>query len=192
MERLGRGKGKEGDSHQFEQLTGRTHPPVYPTYRFRTLGGRAAIYTRITRFMGLRQNTEVRNHGRNDRTMKRGNKEENREGIDKRRREEGEKGFSLAERARVEGEGEGGCSGDDPLARERMQNQRSIVVRSEGHAARFLACRLCVQLSPYVARFERANWDAARPSDPGIRFVRIVVESSFPSVPRRGGVSLRE
>lgn len=104
MERLGRGKGKEGDSHQFEQLTGRTHPPVYPTYRFRTLGGRAAIYTRITRFMGLRQNTEVRNHGRNDRTMKRGNKEENREGIDKRRREEGEKGFSLAERARVERE----------------------------------------------------------------------------------------
>lgn len=35
--------------------------------------------------MGLRQNTEVRNHGRNDRTMKRRNKEENREGIDKRR-----------------------------------------------------------------------------------------------------------
>lgn len=33
--------------------------------------------------MGLRQNTEVRNHGRNDRTMKRRNKEENREGIDK-------------------------------------------------------------------------------------------------------------
>lgn len=86
MERLGRGKGKEGDSHQLEQLTGRTHPSIYgPTYRFRTLGGRAAIYTRITRFMGLRQNTEVRNHGRNDRTMKRKNKEENREGIDKRR-----------------------------------------------------------------------------------------------------------
>lgn len=32
---------------------------------------------------------------------------------------------------------------------------------------RFLAQRLCVvQLSPYVARFERANWNAARPSDP--------------------------
>lgn len=81
--------------------------------------------------MGLRQNTEVRNHGRNDRTMKRRNKEENREGIDKRR-------WGLVWRKGWGREGEGGGS-SDPLAWKRMQNQRPIVVGSEGHAAFFSA-----------------------------------------------------
>lgn len=81
-------------------------------------------------------------------------------------------GVSLAERARVEREKVEAAA--TPLLGSECKINGPLLFGRRG-TLRFLAQRLCVQLSPYVARFERANWNAARPSDPGIRSVRIVV-----------------